>query len=103
MTIYIQGKPVGSVHTGIECIPTGYNAFTAAPPKGQEKPLKRRNPQPEQSHRSRVLSALETPQERALRRVLRVNKSSNVGAYTQSDKDKSAALVGRGGFHGSNP
>ncbi len=60
---------------------------------------KKRSPQPSKAKQSAI--SLETPQERALRIALRVNRNTHFDHPTQADKDRTASVAGRHAFHGS--
>lgn len=62
------------------------------------KPRKR-GPQPSKAKQAAI--SLETPQERALRIALRVNRNTHFDHPTQADKDRTASVAGRFAFHES--
>lgn len=73
------------------------NAFTSVPPRGTEKPStapKKRGPKT--TKHTRTLTALETPQERALRHALRNRSPSfNVAIPSAEANARTLAIAGR--------
>lgn len=98
-TIYISGKPVNSVNTGIDFIPEGHNAFTCIEAKRPAiKVQERTKPRKKLTKAQKSAQALETMEERKARweaEILTVSKYSDVGRNCKTQADRTNVITGR--------